>query len=165
MADLGLQMLDVGWDLLGNPTPQSVFATAHNSLNPRAEGKFEVEEAATALIRFESDKSMELAASWAMNQPPQQNGAILRACGTEGALEVYTENGAVLYRDFDAAGSCRPIALKGPKMTHHGAMFRHLKDCMINKTPPQTGCERAAWILGMLHAIYKSAESGKSVNL
>lgn len=165
MADLGLQMLDVGWDLLGNPMPQSVYAIAHNQLNPKAEGTFEVEEAATALIRFEGGKSMELASSWAINQPPQQNGAILRACGSEGALEVYTDAGAVLYRDFDAAGNCRPVSLKGPQMTHHGAMLRHLKDCMINNVPPQTGGERATWLMEILHAIYKSAETGKSVSL
>lgn len=165
MADLGLQMLDIGWDLLGNPIPQSVYAVTHNHLHPRVEEKFEVEEAATALVRFEGGKSLELAASWAMNQPPQQNGAVLRACGSEGAMEVYTDAGATLYRDFDPAGNCRPIALKGPKMAHHGAMLRHLKDCMINHTPPQTGHERAAWLMEILHAMYKSAETGKSVNV
>ena len=165
MADLGLQMLDIGWDLLGNPLPQSVFAMTHNHLHPRTEATFEVEEAAFALIRFEGGKCLELAASWVMNQPPQQNGAVIRACGTQGAMDVYTEAGATLYRDFDVQGNGRPIALKGPKMTHHAAMMRHLKDCLLNQTPPQTGCERATWLMEILHAIYKSAESGKSVNL
>ena len=141
MADLGLQMLDIGWELLGSPKPMSVMAAGHNSLSPRTDGKFEVEEAATALIRFDSGKTLELAASWAMNQPPQQQGGCLPGLRHRGRVEVYTQSGAVLYRDFDTAGKCRPIALKGPKMIHHGAMMRHLKECMLNSTEPQTGVQ------------------------
>ncbi len=165
MADLGLHMLDVAWDLLGSPKPVSVFATCHNVLNPRSESKFEVEEAATALIRFEGDKSLELAASWAINQPPQQNGALCRVSRTKGALEVYSDAGAVLYRDFDATGKCRAIALKGPQMTHHGAMMRHFKQCMLGKSTPQISAHRAAILMDILKAIYRSAESGKSAGV
>jgi len=165
MADLGMQMLDIAWDLLGNPVPQTVFAAGHNSLCPRIDGKFEVEEAGTSLIRFEGGKCLELSAAWAINQPPQQHGAVCRACGTQGALEVYTQDGAVLYRDFDQIGKCKAIALKGPKMIHHGAMMRHLKECMLGKGKPQTGAERAAILMEMMQAIYKSMETGKSANV
>lgn len=165
MSDLGLQMLDVGWDLMGNPKPMSVFASTHNRINPRVDAKFEVEEAGSALIRFENGSSMELASAWAINQPPQQRGAVCRVSGTQGALEVYSDSGALLYRDFDAAGNCRAVALKGPKMTHHGAMMRHLKECMLGKTQPQIGALRAAALMEILQAIYKSAESGRSVNV
>lgn len=165
MADLGLQMLDIGWNLLGDPLPQTVFATAHHRLNPLTEGSFEVEECATALVRYEGGKCLELAASWAINQPPQQNGAVCRACGTQGALEVYTNEGAVLYRDFDPAGNCKAIALKGPKMIHHGAMMRHFKDCIVNQTPPQIGADRAAMMMETLQAIYQSAQTGKAVTI
>ena len=165
MADLGLQMLDIGWNLLGAPLPQTVFATAHHRLNPLVEGSFDVEECATALVRFEGGKCLELSASWAINQPPQQNGAVCRACGMQGALEVYTSQGAVLYRDFDPSGKCRAIALKGPKMIHHGAMMRHFKDCIVNQTPPQIGAERAAGLMEILQGAYKSAQTGKSVAL
>ena len=165
MADLGLQMLDIGWNLLGDPVPQTVFAATHHRLNPLAEGNFDVEECATAIVRFADGKCLELAASWAINQPPQQNGAVCRACGTQGALEVYTNDGAVLYRDFDPAGNCKAIPLKGPTMIHHGAMMRHFKDCIAGKSTPQIGSDRAATMMEILQAVYKSAESGKSVNL
>ena len=165
MSDLGLQMLDVAWDLMGSPKPVSVFAVSHNRLNPRVEGQFEVEEAGNALIRFDNGSSMELASAWAINQPPQQQGAVCRVSGTQGALEVYSDAGALLYRDFDGAGNCRAVPLKGPEMTHHGALMRHLKECMLGKTQPQVGAPRAAALMEILHAIYKSAENGRSVNL
>ena len=165
MADLGLQMLDLAWDLLGSPKPLSAFAAGHNGVLPRAEGVCDVEDAAAALLRFEGGGTIELSASWAINQPPQQRGALCRACGSEGALEVYTDAGAVLYRDFDAKGNCRAIALKGPKMTHHGALMRHLKECMLGKSQPLIGADRAAVLMQMLHAMYKSMETGRSATV
>lgn len=163
MADLGLQMLDLAWDLLGNPQPLDVYAANHRALNRASD--FEVEEAGFALIRFEGDRSLELSASWAMNQPPQQNGAVCRACGTQGALEVYTPHGATLYRDFDPAGKCRAISLKGPTMLHHAALMRHLRACISGKAQPQSGVDRAMVLMEMLQAIYKSARTHRSVSL
>lgn len=165
MTDLGLQMLDLSWEMLGLPKPLSLFAVGHNTLNPRQEGRFDVEEAGSALIRFENGKTLELSASWAINQPPQQRGAICRVCGTEGALEVYTDKGAVLYRDFDAGGNCRPISLSAPKMIHHGAMMRHLKECLLGKSQPHVGASRAIVLMEILAGIARSIETGKSVNL
>lgn len=165
MADLGLQMLDLAWDLLGNPKPLTVMAAGHNGVVPRLEGTCDVEDAAVALLRFEGGATLELAASWAINQPPQQRGAVCRACGSEGAVEVYTDAGAILYRDFDQTGNCRPITLKGPKMIHHGALMRHLKECMLGKSQPLIGADRAGMLMQMLHAIYKSMETGKSAGV
>lgn len=164
-SDLGLHMLDLAWDLLGSPAPVAVMAVGHNAINPSTAGKFDVEEAGSTLLHFAGGGAIDLSASWAMNQPPQQSGAVCRVCGTQGALEVYTAQGAVLYRDFDAQGKCRPIALKGPKMLHHGALMRHLKECIVGKAQPLAGSERAMALMEMLHAIYKSIDSRKSVNL
>lgn len=167
MADLGLQMLDLAWAIMGEAKPLSVYATCQRRLGagivaPRA---FDVDEATTALLRFEGDKVIELGASWAINQPPQQQGTVCRICGTQGAMEVYTPAGAVLYRDFTPDGECKPIELKGPKVIGHHAMMKHFKDCIAGKSKPQIGAERAGTLMEILQAIYKSHETGKSVSL
>ena len=69
MADLGFHMLDLGWNLLGDPAPLSVMASGHQVLNPAEAGKFDVEESGTALLRFAGGKTLELAASWAICEP------------------------------------------------------------------------------------------------
>jgi len=50
-----------------------------------------------------------VAASWAINQAPQQQGTICRVYGEKAAIEVYTPQGAVLYRNFDPKGDANPL--------------------------------------------------------
>ena len=44
-------------------------------------------------------------------------------------------------------------------------MMKHFKDCIAGKSKPQIGAERAQTLMEILHAIYKSHETGKSVSL
>lgn len=168
MADLGLHMLDLGWHLLGQPKPISAFAVTHAKFGPSiipAEIGFDVEDAAFAMIRFEGGKSLELSASWALNQPPSQNGAICRLYGSNAAVEVYTPHGATVYGQFDAKGNSKSIPLKGPKVIGYAALMRHLRDCMLGKATPTVGPVQGVILMQMLDAIYKSAETGKSVSI
>ena len=166
MADVGIQMLDLGWHLLGQPRPVSVFAVTHarfgGALVP-AEVGFDVDDAGFALIRFEGGKSLELAAAWALNQAPSQNGAICRVYGNAAAVEVYTPHGAMVYGQFDAKGNSKSVPLKPPKVTGYAALMRHLRDCMLGKATPSIGAGQGTVLMQMLDAIYKSAEIGKSV--
>jgi predicted dehydrogenase len=164
MLDVGLPLLDVGWHLLGQPKPLEAFAIAHTRLAPGlASGvPFDVDEAAFALLRFEGGKSIELAASWAMNQPQHQNGTVCRVHGTDGAIEVYTPRGAVLHRDFRLDGACKENPLKPPKLTHHAALMRHFRDCIAGRSQPAIGGPEGVALMEMAEAIYKSAASGKS---
>lgn len=164
MLDVGLPLLDVGWHLLGQPRPLDAFAVAHAKLGPAlaAGAPFDVDDTAFALLHFEGGKSLELAASWAINQPAHQNGTVCRAHGTEGAIEVYTPNGAVMYRDFKPDGSCKENPLKPPKLTHHAALMRHFKDCIAGRAAPSIGGAEGVALMAMMEAIYRSAETGKS---
>src|SRR5439155_19395413 len=122
--------------LRASPKPASAYALTHarfRDLLP-AEARFDVEDSAFAILKFEGGKTIELAASWAINQPPHQNGAICRAYGTGGAVEVYTPEGAVLYRDFTPKGDAKATPLKPPKTIHHVALMRHFRQCMIAAT-------------------------------
>jgi predicted dehydrogenase len=166
LMDTGIHMLDLGWNLLGQPHPTAAFGINHLRLLGRGrEATSDVEEAAFAVVRFEEGKSLELATSWAINQSPQQNGTVCRVHGTEGAIEVYTTNGAMLYRDFDARGKCKENSLKGPKTTHHAALMRHFRDCMAGKASPMPGSTEGIQLMQMIEAIYKSHRTGKSVSL
>jgi predicted dehydrogenase len=167
LADLGSTMLDLGWYLLGEPRPLSVYAAAQRRLDGVApEGiKFDVEEAAFAIARFEGGATLELTVSWALNQSPAQNGVVCRVHGTEGAVEVYTPKGAVMHRGFTPKGESKETPLKLPKMIGHGAMMRHFRECLLGKTGPTLGAAQGVTLMQMLEAMYKSAESGKSVSL
>ena len=167
LMDTGAHMLDLAWYLLGQPRPLSAFGVTHSRFRDLIPESlpYDVDDSAFAILRFEGGKSLELAASWALNQPPSQNGTVCRVHGTQGAIEVYTPTGAILYRDFNKDGAPKENPLKPPKLAHHAALMRHFRDCITGQASPMPGGPEALTLMQMLEAIYKSAETGKAVTL
>lgn len=166
MMDLGASMLDLAWSLLGQPQPSSVFAITADSISRSVpEGTQKVEEAAFVLARFEGGKSLELSASWAINQPPRQQGTLCRVNGDEGAIDLYTSQGPLLYRNFSSRGEAKETALKQPTITLHHAMMRHFKDAIRHGKPAIPGPNECTSLMQLIDAIYKSAKTGKSVQM
>jgi predicted dehydrogenase len=159
MIDLGLSVLDLAWWILGQPKPLSVLASVHRRFG------LEVEDAGFALIRFDGGKSIELAAGWAINQPPQQQGTGCRLFGEQGMVDVYTPQGAMIYRSFNEKGEAKATALKPPKVQGHVAMIRHFRQCILGQATPLVGPVDGVLLMRMMDAIYKSAANGKSVPL
>jgi len=165
LMDLGSAMLDLGWYLLGEPKPVSVYAATHKRLdNIVPDGaKFDVDESATAMAKFEGGLTLEMTVSWALNQSPAQNGVVCRVHGDQGAVDVYTSKGAVMHRAFGVKGESKETPLKLPKMTGHAAMMRHFRECVLGKARATMGAAQGATLMQMLDAMYRSAENGKSV--
>jgi predicted dehydrogenase len=160
LIDVGLPMLDIAWHLLGQPKPLSACAVTHSRL-----ANVEVDDTAFAILRFENNKSLELACSWAINQPPQQNGHVCRIHGTTGAIEVYTPKGATLYHHFTPKGEHKENPLKPPKLVHHSALIRHFKDCISGKSTPSPGGPEGITLMQMIDSLYRSAATGRSVTM
>jgi predicted dehydrogenase len=167
LIDIGVHLLDLAWYLLGQPKPTSAYGVTHRRFaGSLPDGRTcDVDDAAFAMIRFENDKSIELATSWAINQPPHAQGTICRMYGEKAAVDVYTPDGAVIYRNFDAKGEAKPTPLKPPKVIHHAAMMRHFRECILGKATPLIGAAQGVQLMGMIDAIYKSGETGKSVEI
>ncbi len=165
LVDIGVHMLDLAWHLLGQPAPASAFGVTYSAFRDLLPPDMacDVEDVAFALVRFNNGKSLELAASWAINQPPHQNGAVCRVYGTAGGIEVYTPKGATLYRDFKADGACKENPLKPPRLVHHAALCRHFRECIQGKATPMPGAPEAAMLMAMVEAVYKSSQAGRSV--
>ncbi|HET6246150.1 MAG TPA: Gfo/Idh/MocA family oxidoreductase [Tepidisphaeraceae bacterium] len=167
MIDMGVQMLDLAWSLLGQPRPISAFAVFNQrfrgALPP--EVPYDVEDAALALLKFEGNKSVELAVSWAINQPPRDNGTKCQVYAEKGAVVVYNPHGPLVYRGFSPAGEAKETPLKTPKVVHYHAMMRHFKECIHGSARPVVGGNESLVLMQMMDAISKSAESGKSVEI
>ena len=167
LIDIGVHLLDLAWYLLGQPKPLSAYGVTHSRFaHTLGENKkIDVDDAAFAMIRFEGGKSLEVAASWAINQAPAQQGTICRVYGEKAAVEVYTPDGAILYRNFDPKGDAKPHPLKQPKLVSHMALMRHFRDCILGKAKPIIGGHEGVQLMQMLDAIYKSSQTGKSVEI
>ncbi len=167
LMDLGSHMLDVGWHLLGEPKPVSVYAVTRQQfagLSPKPESHT-VEDSAFALVRFEGGKSLELAVSWAINQAPAQNGTSCRVHGSSGAVEVYTPTGPVLYRNFGPKGEAKATPLRQPKVAGHAAMLRQFRECILGKAAVGMGPDQGIVLMQMIEGMYRSAETGKAAAL
>ena len=167
LLDLGIHMLDLGWYLLGQPKPVSVFAVTHQQFKEQSTDPalYTVEDSAFCLARFDGGKSLELSVSWSINQSPAQNGTTCRLHGSTGAIEVYTPSGPVLHRGFDNKGGTEPTELKQPKVAGHAAMMRHFRECLLGKVAAMTGGDQGIQLMQMIEALYRSAGTGKSVSL
>lgn len=210
VLDLGVQMIDLAYDLLGRPRAQSVFAISSDRFHPAgasstAKAIFEptldatvasgdrdpaatelenagemendagtsgaiagpsgVEDTFFSLIRFEGGKTLELSASWAINQPPAQNGTLCRIHGLAGAVDVYTRQGPVLHRKFSQRGDSKETPMKTPKVTGYHAMMRHFRECIQGKATPLIGPDTGVMLMTIIDAIYKSAATGRAIDL
>ena len=167
LIDLGAQMLDLAWKLLGQPRPLTAFGVVHQRFKELAPqgATFDVEDAAFALIRFEGGKSLELSASWAINQSPRHHGTACRISGDRGAIEVYTPGGPMLYRNFGPKGEVKESQLKLPRLALYAAMMRHFRSCILNGTPPSPSAADGVVVMQMIDAVYKSALIGKSAEI
>ena len=166
LIDIGVHMLDLAWYLLGQPKPATAFGITHQkSRSLMSDRTFDVEDGAFAMIRFEDGKSLELSTSWALNQPPQQQGNTVRVFGDEAAIDVYTAQGATIYRGFTEKGDSRASVLKPPKIVSHAALMRHFKECIAGKAKPVPGANEGIVLMQMVDAIYRSSAGGKSVEI
>ena len=160
IIDLALPMIDLITYLIAPVKITSVFAVAHSTLT-----KLPVEEAGSVLIRFDNGGSAEVSCAWAMNQPPTQAGTICRLSGESGAVDVYTPQGPIVYRAFDEKGQCKTTPLKQPKLAGYAALLRHFRDCILGTAKPMVGANEGIALMTLVEAIYKSAASGKVVEL
>lgn len=168
VMDLGVQMLDLARDLLGNPRAEHVYATTaqrFGSLRPEGATTYDVEDTFFAIVRFEGGKTLELSAAWAINQPPAQNGTVCRLHGDKGSIDVYTRQGPVLHRNFTDRGDAKATLMKLPKVVHYPAMMVHFRQCIQGKAQPLVGPDTGLALMQIVDAIYKSAATGKSVEV
>jgi len=103
LMDIGVHALDLVWWLAGRPLPISVsghlvkgigayfreFLSGWKSAVEENKdwGKFDVEDFATAFIRFKNDLVLHLEVSWAINGP-QDEGLKVELYGTRGGLTL-----------------------------------------------------------------------------
>lgn len=160
LIDLGTHLVDLLAHLMAPGKIVSVYAIAHKSLH-----QLRVEESATVLMKLDTGASAEVSVAWAINQPPSQAGTVCRLSGDAGAIDVYTPQGPVLHRAFDEKGTPKSTPMKQPKLAGHGALMRHFKECIQGKATLLVGAEQGVELMSLIEAIYKSIETGKSVEI
>ncbi|MBI4976941.1 MAG: Gfo/Idh/MocA family oxidoreductase [Spirochaetes bacterium] len=171
LIDIGIHIMDVTWYLMGMPKPVSISGMTYRKFGdiakyvcssmwagPRKlDGVMDVEDFATALIRFEGGKTMSIEVSWAANRNQDDHvyimgdkaGALLKM---DGATTIFGEHDNMIVTEqveFDKAPYKDRIA--------------HFVDCVQGKAECICTGEHGLLDQKMLDAWYKSSEQGKEV--
>ncbi len=178
MIDLGVHVIDLVRYLLGNPKPISVYGATFKKLADRKniKGKkfytsssatdndiCDVEDLATAMIRFDNGAILSIEASFSLNIKKDEGK--IELFGTKGGakldpeLELYSEvNDYLADITLDAETSLSFDGLFAKEIDHFVSCITDGTPCI---SPAQDGIE----LMTILDAIYESAATGHEVIL
>jgi predicted dehydrogenase len=178
MMDIGCHITDLSLHLLGHPKPVTVSAMTYANFGPKAIGlggwgvdhatppaRCDVDDLATAFVRFENGLAMTVEASWAGHGT---DGMRIQLFGTEGGLELnpklfgadkplrwFTQRGAELIEET--------VELPPSQGSIYDLQAQAWVAAIRSGTPPAVLPEQAAMVAQIIEALYKSANSGKEV--
>ncbi len=82
LIDLGVHVLDLALHLMGNPKPVSAYGSTYAEFGPKMPGgdKYDVEDLASGLIKFQNGATVLVEASWASNIAQETAGLDVHQC-------------------------------------------------------------------------------------
>ncbi|NPV09729.1 MAG: Gfo/Idh/MocA family oxidoreductase [Anaerolineae bacterium] len=181
LLDIGVHYLDLALWVAGFPKPVSVTGMTYAKFGPRGmalgnwgadiyrEGKqtFDVDDLATAFIRFENGAVLTLEVSWAA-YVSEQGENYLRFLGTEGGAEIssrYGKDYPVRYFGERHGTQYDSTIYVSPGQRPHWTEIAHFIACVRGECEPLVRHEEALTVARILNAIYESAESGETVKI
>lgn len=178
LIDLGVHVIDLTRYLMGNPKPVSVYGATfqklfnrpnvkgtkgYNSVSAGTKDICDVEDLASALIRYDNGSVLAIEASFSLNIKSDEGK--IQLFGTKGGakidpeLEMYTE-----INDYMA-----DVNLTVPTSLDFAGLFQneidHYVDCVINGTACKSPAADGIEIMKILDAVYESARTGHEVVL
>lgn len=171
VIDIGVHVLDLVMWFMQFPKPVAVSASVHRMFGDRhdlVEGvwacpypreEFDVEDYATALIRFENDLTMHFEVSWAANIPDDQ--VQVRVLGDRAGIS--TQPLAVYGYDTTALTTTTFDWL--PAKKGYREEIRHFTQCVEEDLPVRVQPGESLKVQKIIDAIYASANKRKEVRI
>jgi len=183
LIDIGTHALDLTLWTMDNYKPKSVMGSVFHKLNSQGDsgnafGKwdpedFTVEDSAFGFIKMENGATIILESSWALNTL-DEGEAITSLCGTKAGADMKMGQDSLRINGDDMG----KLYTKTPVLSAGGVAFysgagtspelveqRIFVDAILNDAPLTVLPEQAYVVTQILEAIYKSAKTGKVVNL
>jgi predicted dehydrogenase len=174
LIDIGVHILDLTIWLMGSPKPVDVMGTTYQKLGTRPgvnlfprpwdPAKFETEDAAFAMVRFDNGATLYLETSWAINMPELHS---TRLAGTKGGAETSplrifgeTKNNLV-----DISPVIPEWQKRAGGQSTQDAKVKHFVDCILNDTQPITTPDEIVNLAKLIDAIYDSDEQKKMIHI
>ena len=174
LLDIGVHLLDLCLHLTGHFKPTGVFGATYSNFGPRGLGHgswgmsdsegdiFDVEDFATAMIRFENGTTVNLDASWAIHQSePSRSNVVLY--GTEAGAGVFPPE---IYRYGHVNGEYEVVSPQGVDLPHPKAdRFDNWINVILGTEEPLVTVEESLVVQRILDGIYASCLSGREIPL
>ena len=178
LIDLGVHVIDLCRYLMGNSRPVSVYGATFNKLGDRANIKskvayvsqtrtekavFDVEDLATAMIRFDNGAVLHIEASFSLNI--EKDEGVIQLFGTKAGAKLDPE--LTLYSEMN--GYMTNVTLSQSTALSFDGLFEkeidHFVDCVRTGAPCRNPAEDGVTLMKILCGIYESAASGHEVVL
>jgi len=181
LIDLGVHMLDLALYLLGEPYAVTVSGATYAELGPRGRGNnifsagpkqlvgsaYEVEDLATAFIRFASGATLALDASWAVYGSAGDDFGVT-LFGTDGGAELRIVNYGwedTLRLFSDVAGMPATVAPRVPRGEGHLKVVRDFLAIVRGEDWAAYHGEEGLRRTQIIDACYASAQLGREVTI
>ncbi len=178
LIDLGVHVLDMALYMLGNPTIARVSASAYDRIGSQGRGNwpgtaprtggsntYEVEDLATAFIRFENGGTLLLESAWAAYTEMTDEFGV-QVYGSNGGAKIHSKDYAdvdtlQLFSDIgDTANDSRPRLMS---RNGHAYITRNFVNAIVDGTPLSPDGEEGLDRVRTIEAIYRSAELGREI--
>ncbi|GAA4876093.1 Gfo/Idh/MocA family oxidoreductase [Paenibacillus vulneris] len=183
LIDIGTHALDLTLWCMDNYKPQSVTGSVYYKMKDNMEGNlfgpwdpstFDVEDSAFAFIKMENGATIFLECSWALNTTDARE-AKTSLFGVDGGAEIKVGPDRKPEVVFNRAQYGKLVEIK-PRTGASVAYFtgkdeapgvleaEQWLECILHDTEPLVKAEQAYVVTQILEAIYKSAETGATID-
>ena len=174
LYDIGVHLLDLALYVMGRFDPISVSGQVYTTFGPRGLGEggwglsdrshadFDVDDGATALLRFAGGVTLTLDVSWAIHQKePDRMNVVLH--GSEAGAGLYPGE---LYRFGAEKGAYETSTLADTALEYpHANRFHNFIGAVQGSEPLCVTPAQALAVQRVLDAIYESSRAGREVML
>lgn len=175
LIDVGVHLLDLTLWLMGDPRPVSVFGSTYAAFGPEKrgigtwatpdfeKGIFDVEDLATALVKFDNGATLSLEVSWAVNKDTDSQ-PFVHLLGKQGGISVQHGRHKFLSEVEDKPTEedfVKPADDEGERTR----LAKHFVECVREGREPISPALSGLKNNMILDAIYRSSETGREVLL
>ncbi len=173
LIDIGVHMLDLSLWLAGSPKPVSVFGSTYAEFGPKRkglgtwgtpewDGRYDVEDLATAMVRLDNGATLTLEVSWAVNTDSDQK-PFIHLMGTEGGASIYGDCAKLVGQQFGRSFSI-DVAKPG-NVNPRSELSKHFIECVRTGKEPISSAASGLLNNQVLDSIYESAKTGKLIEI